>query len=142
MMKATELMIGDWVYSSRECFKGNIKISGIVSHSLSFPIRSIDAEDDSEIYYHEDEIEPIRLTPEILTKNDFAYNGLERGYIRLTALVYNELIGGDVVVKFQEGSAQVFIHAGFGLIGFIGTVSYVHELQHILRNFVEWEIDL
>ena len=131
MMKATELMIGDWVWNTYR--RKAEQVMEIYKDSVLLSCNDV---------YEYDEIEPIRLTPEILTKNDFAYNGLERGYIRLTALVYNELIGGDVVVKFQEGSAQVFIHAGFGLIGFIGTVSYVHELQHILRNFVEWEIDL
>ncbi len=129
-MKATELMIGDWVWNTHT--QKPEKVMEI--HE------TIMLTDNDTCEY--DEIEPIRLTLEILAKNDFAYNGLERGYIRLTALVYNELIGGDVVVKFQEGSAQVFVHAGFGLIGFIGTVSYIHELQHILRNFVEWEIDL
>lgn len=131
-MKPTELMIGDWV----KCYSPNCG-----GHRVDY-INEADGEIgiDGEIF-DLNRVKPIPLTPEILAKNDFMYS-TKQEYIRLTTLVYNKLIGGDVVVKFQSGSAQVFVHAGIGLIGFNGTVSYVHELQHILRNFVEWEIDL
>lgn len=130
MMKATELMIGDWVWNAH-----TQKPEKVMEIHETIMLT------DNDICEY-DKIEPISLTPEILAKNDFMYNGLERGYIRLTALVYNELIGGDVVVKFQSGSAQVFVHKAIGLIGFNGMVSYLHELQHILRSFVEWEITI
>lgn len=127
-MKASDLMVGDWVYSSRECFKGNVKISGIDSHSLLFPLRSINAQDNSEIYYREDEIEPIPLTFEILV-HCFKRDTLGCGWTLCS-------LDTDTHLRVGSIDGQIWLFMGYfsGRVEKVCILEYVHELQHILRQ--------
>lgn len=58
-MKATDLMIGDWVSCDGKCYQ-IAELGGMVC---------LDAE--NELFASIEDIEPIRLTPEILEKNGF-----------------------------------------------------------------------
>jgi hypothetical protein len=83
--------------------------------------------------YHESEIDPIPLTPEILEKNRF--KSWEHGYI------WKERIGmggqttsatSPIEIIIYEGCHSVIMNPHDG-IDFQGSIDTVHELQHALR---------
>ena len=140
-MKATELMIGDWVLINN------------TPHKIQ-AIDSIDAEiqADDELYYvgedrhhSEDKIEGIPITPEILEKNDW-YWGLtsdeedfehcvmgtyephwvyDEGAGEISLFFTNDTDGGALKIDDQRFNRHLeFVWCD---------TLYVHELQHALR---------
>ena len=120
-MKATDLMIGDWVFINN------------IPHKIQ-AIDSIDAEiqADDELYYvgedrhhSEDNIEGILITPEILEKNGW------KDRENLMELRVNE----DICFLWSKGDG-VFTGAFINQIGcYICDFKYVHTLQHLLRHY-------
>ena len=131
-MKATDLMIGDWVLINN------------IPHKIQ-AIDSIDAEiqADDEIYYvgedrchSEDKIEGIPLTPEILEKNGF--------HLELSSdkeNVYSHFDKGDCtpIIFLSAGQEKWTLHVKNYILKkcldftiFHDTL-YVHELQHTLQ---------
>lgn len=106
-MKATDLMIGDWVL-------------------INNAPRKIQADDDDlhyvgeDRYYSEDKIEGILTTSEILEKNGWKYNG------NLMELKVDE----DICFLWSKGYGAFTNQLGFYMSDF----KYVHTLQHFLRN--------
>ena len=129
-MKATELMVEDWVLINN------------IPHKIQ-AIDSIDAEiqADDELYYigedryhSEDKVEGIPLIPEILEKNGFEmfkYDGWVH-YYRIfgnSALpfVLHSMIGGEMLSQeVNLFSTSTDTNCGID-------INYVHELQHALR---------
>ena len=118
-MKATELMIGDWVYNSYH--KKNIKWS----YSEMFcpngiPVIGRD-------------LEPIPLTPEILEKD-----GWERD-IDKEWEYNNSHILPHYCYQWEKRNVKIEMYAGlegFTISLIIGRRFYaVHELQHVLRLY-------
>lgn len=122
-MEAKDLMIGDWVYDI--ILKGNTRVEILSPSGIKG--------DFHENVWHENDFEPIPLTPEILEQNGFIVKRPEsakRTYWRDRAgqivghknrgLMYMEIDGNPV--KF-----------GYFLPHFSGHVQFVHELQHALR---------
>ena len=120
-MKATDLMIGDWVFINN-------------TPRRIQAIDSIDAEiqADDELYYvgedrhhSEDNIEGILITPEILEKNGW------KDRENLMELRVNE----DTYFLWSKGYG-VFTGAFINQIGcYICDFKYVHTLQHLLRHY-------
>lgn len=144
--KATELMIGDWVYGL-VVDEGNdldkiidrvpskvtmINEFGDIYTQGPFPID--DEEYDGEWEWYD--IEPIPLTPEILEKNGFSFCTRDGGYYLYATMSCGfdvEVILFDVVNKY----ASIQLHIG----DTDDTATYihlmecdcVHQLQHALR---------
>ena len=112
-MKATDLMIGDWVYNTLDnAFEQVIELG-----EKQVMLRHRDIYD-----YHE--IEPIPITPEILKKNGFVYADLpfEDFYEGYGLHIH----GGN----YADGHNNLYITCG---INMSMNVTHVHELQHALR---------
>ena len=135
-MKATDLMIGDWVYNKHH--KKNIQITpydffthGHLSSGNQYFIG------EPELVSGRD-LEPILLTPEILKKNGFKYGN---GY----SFINRKEMCGD---GFEE--EKVYINADLNVLIIYtasGTIrlpiKYIHELQHALRLCkIDKEIEL
>ena len=129
-MKATELMIGDWVQNP-------LGAKGWVKNIRSSPQYRIDiaysADGESYAVLEEKDVNPIPLTPEILVKNGFLIKHPEsekRTYLKDRA--------GQIVVHKNRGLLFFNISGNpwkFGWFhpAFAGHIRFVHELQHALR---------
>ena len=112
-MKATELMVGDWVFLPKEnkpiCVKS-------VHRTMIEPT----PESDSDHFVIGDEyLEPIELTPEILKKNGF----VEKDF-------YSELVYGEYRI-LSDATHLAIIHGEHADLDI--PVYYVHEVQHAFR---------
>ena len=127
-MKATDLMIGDWV-----CLKDDIKselplkVDGVL-------IDDISREGEGFLGGVDGLIRPIPLTSEILEKNGFEmfkYDGWVH-YYRIFGngaipFVLHSMIGGEMLSQEVDiFSTSTDTNCGI-------EVNYVHELQHALR---------
>ena len=114
-MKATELMIGDWVNSDFGIFQ--------IKEIFEDAVRDSRGND-----YEFDCIHPILLTGEILKSNGFVFDEIDGSY-RLPYLGF--WIGGRCA-PFGVIISNVYVE-----------INYVHELQHALRMCgIEKEIEL
>ena len=127
-MKATELMIGDWV-----CLKDDtkselpLKVDGILIDDISL-------EGEGFLGGVDGLVRPIPLTPEILEKNGFEmfkYDGWVHYYRifgnSVIPFVLHSMIGGEMLSQEVDiFSTSTNTNRGID-------VNYVHELQHALR---------
>lgn len=146
-MKATELMIGDWVYGCTDPYSPD-------EEQKKFPVKVIRIDIDGDIYtmgkspsddpydYEWWNIEPIPLTPEILEKNGFKYDGSGQ---RSMMLMTPHGVSGtrwNIYVGLKHKTIDVFsappVEKSPGwrkhnkvYLEVCGC--YVHELQHALR---------
>ncbi len=112
-MKANELMISDWVAQKHGGLL--LKVSEVRP-----PYIIADCEDGQ---FHEDTLEPIQLTPEILEKNGFHEEWDED----IKLMVYDTIrveIGNNYKL-YKDG--KMYLHR------VLAPLYYVHELQHALR---------
>ncbi len=114
-MKATELMIGDWVF----CNEAPIRVENIHGDCINFQYDIPFVQEEFLIEYSE--IEPIPLTVEILEKN-----GFKRAY-RQGDLFF---VNGKTAI---EAGGKLFHDNRFYLDDIMIPLFYVHELQHALR---------
>jgi hypothetical protein len=142
-MKATDLMIGDYVFwdwvthkvdydgdvvtdKGYEVSRRIIKVSSVNEGGVTF--KSL--KDKSRIYLEEEELAPIPLTPEILEKNGFEKVELESNTYRLLSF------RDDVWFSIND-----YFYLGFDETAVQFNCYSVHELQHILKfNGVNKEI--
>lgn len=136
-MKATDLMIGDWVIAygkkTQVVWVGNI-------HKLA--VRGFPSE------FYEDEIEPIPLTKDILIRNGFdsltdeMFSACEtETYSNQELKIYLSHIG------CEYNPVQLVVYMGYEpqekVVLRMMPCRYVHELQHAFRLCkVEKEIEL
>ena len=119
-MKSTELMIGDWVeviLNSEKHFARVQTIDGYGDNATSNEC-VCDA-----IYYSIDELKPISLTPEILEKNGFEYDHSFHTWI------YDEFTINHGYLIEEVYNEHLFVWVADVHVA----ITYVHELQHILR---------
>lgn len=133
-MKATELMIGDWVQVPSELNRYKM-------------LRSTFDMDEAILY------EPIPLTTEILEKNGWYHDKFHGSYgrqaMRIDGCYQDELPKGvDNALSFAQWSIdKKFMYHFLEIFMWVGSVhlkiEYVHELQHALRLCgIEKEIKL
>lgn len=128
-MKASEVMIGDWVYNKEN--QRNEMVSEISGDSNYVMLLT-------NHLYEFDEIEPIPLTAEILEKNGWVLN--------LSNDKYQQDFPHDTVADFSTGRTETFydyveLEYEQSCASWIMTVlryfkcwvDNVHELQHALR---------
>jgi hypothetical protein len=117
-LSCKDLMVDDWVHNTHNQCNERVQEIGAGKVMLDY----------NDLYGY-DEIESIPVTAEILEKNGFVWNGLP-------------------FVLSWEGFGLALYVGGDGYIVNCGanasfTVSYVHQLQHVLRLCgIEKEIDL
>lgn len=107
-MKIDELMVGDWYYWEAEgkLYPYQVKPEDFVKGEIP-------------------NFQPVPLTKEILEKNNFKFNGLYYEGVVDISKVYNKDIWNIGKTRFDG-------HGDPDLISFC-TISYVHELQNLLR---------
>lgn len=132
-MKATDLMIGDWVMSDNELLK--------VSDILRYRIYAYDAVE----YYPIENLEPILLTGEILKSNGFELvpdsERVTKAFIDLYDLWECEIISQQTLRLFYDRNSKDYRLQAFG--DNISNIYFVHELQHAMRVCgVKKEIEL
>ena len=132
-MKATELMVGDWVMSDNELLK--------VSDILRYRIYAYDAVE----YYPIENLEPILLTGEILKSNGFEFvpdsERVTKAFIDLYDLWECEIISQQTLRLFYDRNSKDYRLQAFG--DNISNIYFVHELQHAMRVCgVKKEIEL
>ena len=138
-MKATDLMIGDWVkYKSQHENVSEIYSAGIYVRGLM---------GDENKGYPFEHLEPIMLTSEILGKNGFELvavgdNGPatpKENINRYEKWVCKTMF--QTFYLFYDRRAKDYTLNAFG--NHISYITYVHELQHALRMCgIEKEIEL
>lgn len=120
-MKATELMIGDWV-------AWNNTPSRVHMITSAEQIRLSNSNELTELLYsHELDFEPIPLTAEILEKNGF--KKLHNKGTGATEETYDYITNGLCVREFVEDWKDHYFVIRDTQISF----NHVHELQHALR---------
>lgn len=123
-MKATELMIGDWVLTLDSTHKEKVfaQVDAIEEGKRSILV----TRGCSNWFVDIDWIEPIPLTAEILERNGFE---LRNGFF------YHRIDDKPHHYDFKLENGGVFTSEGYTLQCCIYhlTIRYVHELQHALR---------
>lgn len=116
-MEAKELMIGDWVAQKHGGLL--LKVSEVRP-----PYIIADGEDGQ---FHEDTLEPIPLTEEILKANEYEEHVGEKGLAGVTIAPYFK----------RDDSPEVFCDGHPFAVWFDEPVDikYVHQLQHVLRLY-------
>lgn len=141
-MKATELMVGDWVQISVwDCKPFPSKVTSINYNSYQGKdfVDWIDTEDEEDIGMYE--VQPIPLTPEILEKNGFEKKEDDFGQ-ELYSLLLGEWaitymsINGCPYLKIEDVLDYDRAHS---VLNLKDSVYHVHELQHELKK-VGYEI--
>lgn len=128
-MKATELMIGDWVLVKNK----PVQVVGITTDSIETT--------DKEGYCYEDYFKPITLTPVILEKNGFEKKEDDEGQelysllIRGWAITYMSIYG----CPYLTIEDVLDYDRAHSVVNLKDSVYHVHELQHELRK-IEYEI--
>lgn len=124
-MKATELMVGDWVYDKH--FNGDIEpiqIHNIYGTEVNCKTarNHFDVDEIVSGTYMSD-LQPIPLTPEILEENGF----------NISSLTDNRWTYGDIALsKVNDYYVFSSMYDEY-MIGTRPHIYYVHELQHALR---------
>lgn len=136
-MKATELMIGDWVLISVwDCKPFPSKVTSINYNSYQGKdfVDWIDTEDEEDIGMND--VQPILLTPEILEKNGFEKKEDDEGQE-----LYSLLLGEWAITYMSiYGCPYLTIEdvldydRAHSVLNLKDSVYHVHELQHELRK--------
>ncbi len=145
-MKATELMIGDWVLISVwDCKPFPSKVTSINYNSYQGKdfVDWIDTEDEEDIGMYA--VQPIPLTPEILEKNGFEKKEDDEGQE-----LYSLLLGEWAITYMSiYGCPYLTIEdvldydRAHSVLNLKDSVYHVHELQHALKLCgIEKEIKL
>ena len=117
-MKATDLMIGDWVVNT-EFGKNKIdKIETLEPRRVWL--------EHGKTYVPIEYIEPIPLTTEILEKNGFVKDEKDDNMYYWNWSVIDDCMSYDK----ETSKVRIFYVSG---LTFVKILQYVHELQHALR---------
>lgn len=143
-MKVNEIQIGDWVKISRRNKIGKVYRIDAANGKGNGYAAVIDGD------YHEMDLEPIPLTPEILEKNGWVRTKYCYGRDCMELHGADELPEGvDNALSMARWSIDNFYQYHFlDLCMWKGNVSqhdvhFVHQLQHAFRIFgIEKEIEL
>ena len=153
-MKANELMIGDLV-TFKDCQNDEtpsiVKIWQINDDGEAFAF--IDGDDALDEIIIDNEIVGIPITPEILEKNGFKFDGSgQRSMMLISTPLFSEGIRYNIYVGLKKKTIEVFVahpvekspnwrKSNKVYLEVCGC--YVHELQHALRLCgIEKEIEL
>ena len=144
-MKASELMIGDWVECTYWTPSKQLKVAEIrriMDEEIKIGVYC----DDLVLIFRQSEVKPIPLTQEILKKNGFIYDdNWHISWIEVGNYRIDVSFDYDGKVNYIEITEQ---GKGFSIpsereILYLTHIKYVHELQHALKLCkIEKEIEL
>ena len=145
-MKATELMIGDYITVT----PSGMLIQVAAAHKKKVAYHTCT---NKLSWVREELLRPIPLTPEILEKNGWYHAKFHGSYgrqaMRIDGCYQDELPKGvDNALSFAQWSLdKKFMYHFLEIFMWVGSISlkieYVHELQHALRLCgIEKEIEL
>lgn len=128
-MKANELQIGDWVYSS---FFGKTRVTSLKEYEGYGWVMTSGSQD----WKADASLSPIPITAEILEKNGFKKIDFSHYQINDRTLVLDadgkwdgELSWHWVVTEMSINSKGQNVVLDY----YVATLNYVHQLQHALR---------
>ena len=134
MLRAEELMVGDWVYciypSINKCLRV-AEIKTVADDELKIVLF-----DDIRLVFSEKYIDPIPLTPEILEKNGFEKLDFSHFQIGDRRLVLDADGRWDGPLSWHWVVTEMDTNAkgqSVVLDYYIATINHVHELQHCLK---------
>ena len=121
---ARDLMIDDWVYNDKHQLCKVVGISHIFDSYITLDNYDVENDGTFESAY---EVEPVPLSDESLERNAFIKD--ENGYYRR----------GDIMLEYDdEDGSYMYGVERYGLLGeefkYITNISFLHELQHIMRQ--------
>lgn len=131
-MKATELMIRDWVLHEGEPYQiRQLGIYGVDRDGEDYPAVCVGKPEGVGLIVERNEIEPIPLTPEILEKNGWGYNNEDEKFFPQT------WVGGGLMLQGTgDCGYRIVVASDYDDEDTNDTpviLLYVHELQHALR---------
>lgn len=136
-MKATDLMISDWVYNTHN--RQNEQVAEIGSGLVMLAYNDL---------YEYDEIEPIPLTQEILEKNGFVYWKNSDAFIVYAEESYSNQTVEVTLFNVESEFRNIQLHICESkypqeTMLHLMECNYVHQLQHVFRSCgIEKEIIL
>ena len=147
-MRTEELMIGDWVNLINTTHNVSFPENGVIQDegytTIRTPIKTTTVSENCVSYYSNkleiyitissEGIEPILLTPEILEKNGFKLNdAVEDAYCIYNGIDNRVYLCNDK--EYMNSANQWDVHIDSEDYCTIANceLTYVHELQHILR---------
>lgn len=130
-MKATELMIGDWVMFDNEL----LQVSEILKDGIC-------ANNDTAFgCYPFENLEPVLLTEDILQKNEFKYLDISSPKDTINRFVWRYSTDSQNIDLSYNKFTKDYMLDSFRINMF--PIIYVHELQHVLRiGGIEKKIEL
>lgn len=127
-LKVTDLMVGDWVMSKE--LKTPVKVCSIMNHyetTIYFCCQG------NEFIVNSYQLEPIPLTPEILEKNGFELDEVMKEYCMYKGIDNRVILHNDKEYMNSVNNWDVHIDSEDYCTIANCELTYVHELQHILR---------
>ena len=138
-MKSEELMINDWVnlnfdvdYKTGNPIYGYVQVDSINKDGTIDVNCTFDISESMQDGWDLKLIEPIPLTEELLLKNGFKYVMETRSYVLDPTFIEGS---GGTFIQIDD-SAKLYVIGKTiycEVSGYARVVSYIHELQHILK---------
>lgn len=144
-MKASELMVYDWVLHDGEPYQiRQLGIHGVDRDGEDYPAVCIGKPKGVGLIVERNEIEPIPLTPEILARMGFTIEEVpkyddtytEDEYTAKIKCVDSRKCEVEIEYKTYWKKLRAFNYDPHNRLGFTSIetqVEYVHELQHVMR---------
>jgi hypothetical protein len=130
MIHAKDLRIGNWVQDDHFRF-GVVK--SISDHSIRIKMEHSTLKRDSNHDFNGLDIEPITLTPEIITKCDFA-----KCYESTWLITFEKLNNGLFEIQFLKKYKAVALFKGEKL----RDIEYLHQLQNLFFAIYSEELGI
>lgn len=145
-LKATDIMVGDWVHLINTSHNVSFPENGVIQDegytTIRTPIKITTVSENCVSYYSNklksyitlsiEEIEPIPLTPDILEKNGFERENLITSYNHYTGIDNRVSLNDDFYCMNSRNKWNVYIDSEDYCTIANCELTYLHELQHLL----------
>ena len=131
MVRATEIMVGDWLWYQGQFNAFPLKVEQVTKRKVGY---HADPHENRMYYLRLHEVQPIPITPEILERN-----GFEKVQNLLVLQWENGVYPSMIFVEYNPENYCLFIND----MMFPKPIRFLHELHHILMDCdIEKEITL
>lgn len=131
MVRATEIMVGDWLWYQGQFNAFPLKVEQVTKRKVGY---HAEPGENRMHYLRLNEVHPIPITPEILERNEF-----EKVQNLLVLQWENGVYPSMIFVEYNPENYCLFIND----MMFPKPVRFLHELHHILMDCdIEKEITL
>lgn len=122
MVRATEIMVGDWLWYQGQFNAFPLKVEQVTKRKVGY---HADSHENRMYYLRLHEVQPIPLTPEILERN-----GFEKVQNLLVLQWENGVYPSMIFVEYNPVNYCLFIND----MMFPKPVRFLHDLHHILMD--------